>query len=184
MTKDKHHHHKPEKGEDKPMELLDHPSYQELLRKLDETEQKANEYWERILRMDADSKNMQRRIERDVENAHKYGLEKFVSEMIPIVDSLELAQSSVPEGLAENAASFVEGVNLTHKMLMTALEKFGVKQVNPVSQPFNPELEQAISMQLDQSVKPGTVLTVLQKGFTLNNRLLRAALVVVSKDKE
>lgn len=184
MSKDKHHHHKPEKGEDIPTELLEHPSHQELIRKLNEVEQKANEYWERILRMDADSKNMQRRIERDVENAHKYGLEKFVGEMIPVVDSLELAQSSVPDGLDEKASAFVEGLTLTHKMLMMALDKFGVKQVNPVSQPFNPELEQAISMQFDPSVKPGTVLSVLQKGYTLNNRLLRPALVVVSKDQE
>lgn len=180
MVKDKKNqpHHD---EDDKPTELLEHPSYQEMIKKLDEAEQKANQYWERILRMDADNKNVQRRNERDVENAHKYGLEKFVTELLPVIDSLELAANSVPKELNAQGASFVEGVDLTLKMLLTAIGKFGLEQVNPVGQPFNPELEQAISMQVDPSVKPNTVLSVLQKGYTLNSRLLRPALVVVSK---
>lgn len=173
-----------ESGNDKQAELLTHPSYEELLQKLDESEQKTNQYWERILRMQADAENASRRAERDVGNAHKYALEKFVAELLPIVDSLELCVTSVPPEMQKAAASVIEGVQLTLKMFYAAMEKFGVKQVNPLSQPFDPEFEQAISMQEDTGVKPGTVISVLQKGYTLNNRLIRPALVTVAKGKE
>jgi molecular chaperone GrpE len=155
-------------------------SYDELVQQLADSEQKATQTWEQMLRIQAERDNMVRRIERDVENAHKYALEKFVSELIPIVDSLELSLSSVaqPDKLAE---SVLEGVNLTLKMFYTAMEKFAIKQVNPVAEAFNPEFQQAISMQIDTKVAPGTVLSVLQKGYTLNERLIRPALVVVSK---
>ncbi len=175
---------KDQESEKKSTELIDHPSYEELMQKLDETEQKSNQYWERILRMQADNDNLIRRTERDVANAHKYALEKFAIELLPIVDSLELCISNVPPHLQETARSIIEGVELTLKMFYGAMEKFGIKQVNPVSQPFDPEFHQAISMQSDSSVKPGTVISVLQKGYTLNNRLLRPALVVVAKEKE
>lgn len=167
--------------ENKPTELLTHPPYEELLQKLDEAEQKANQYWERILRMQAENENTSRRTERDIANAHKYALEKFIVELLPVVDSLELCVASASPETHEAAQSVIEGVNLTLKMLYTALEKYGVKQVNPVSEPFDPEHQQAISMQYDPSVKPGTVISVLQKGYALNNRLLRPALVIVSK---
>lgn len=157
-------------------ELLEHPSYRDLQNKLNEAEAKANQYWDRMLRMQADSDNVKRRCERDVENAHKYALEKFALELLPIMDSLERA-TSIPEQPAE----VLEGVNLTLRMLKQALEKFGVEQVDPISQPFNPDFQQAVSTQEDSSVKPGTVLSVLQKGYLLNKRLIRPALVVVSK---
>ncbi len=161
--------------------LLTHPSYEELLQKLDEAEQKANQYWERILRMQAENENVSRRTERDIANAHKYALEKFANELLPIVDSLELCVASLSPDTHDSAKSVIEGVNLTLKMFYTALEKYGIKQVNPLSEPFDPEHQQAISMQYDPAVKPGTVISVLQKGYTLNNRLLRPALVTVSK---
>lgn len=164
--------------------LLSHPSYEELMQKLTEAEQKADQNWERLLRLQAESDNATRRAERDVANAYKYSLEKFVGELVPIIDSLELCITSVPEMTKGETAAVIEGVKLTLKMFYTSLEKFGVKQVNPVNQPFNPEFEQAISMQVDKSVKAGTVLSVLQKGYTLNDRLIRPALVVVSKTEE
>lgn len=168
--------HDDEMNNEKQQELLTHPSYEEMLQKLDETEQKANQYWERILRMQAENDNVSRRMERDIANAHKYALEKFVTELLPIIDSLELCVSSASSDL-----HVLEGINLTLKMFYAALEKFDVKQVNPVSEMFDPEHQQAISMQYDPSVQPGAVISVLQKGYTLNNRLLRPALVVVSK---
>ncbi len=167
-----------------PLERLTHDSYNELLQKLEEADQKANQYWERILRMQAESENTARRAERDVENAHKYALDKFVAELIPIVDSLELCVVTAPKDNNETVSSIVDGVNLTLKMFYAAMEKFGVKQVNPISEPFNPEFQQAISMQYDPEAKPGMVLSVLQKGYTLNNRLIRPALVVVAKSEE
>ena len=163
------------------VELLSHPSYQELMRKLNETEEKANQYWDRILRMQAESDNAVRRAERDIANAHKYALDRFVTELLPIVDSLELCVNSVPKEMQDAAQSVIEGVNLTLKMFYAAMEKFGIKQLNPVSEPFDSEHHQAISMQVDPSVKPGMVISVLQKGYTLNNRLIRPALVIVSK---
>jgi len=159
---------------------LSHAEYEELMQKLNEAEQKANEHWERVLRMQAEMDNLQRRAERDVANAHKYALERFALELIPIVDSLELCISNKAEGAVAEVVSFVEGINLTLKMFYAALEKFGIQQVNPVSQAFNPDFHQAISTQKDVKVKPGTVLLVLQKGYLLNNRLLRPALVIVA----
>lgn len=184
MTKHKsdhgHEHHN-NAADAVHQELLEHPSYQALMKQLDEAELKANQHWERVLRMQAENENLLRRAERDIANAHKYALEKFIAELLPIVDSLELSVTKVPENLQDAAAPVVEGVNLTLKMFYSAMEKFGIQQVNPVSEAFDPEFQQAISMQYDPNVKPGTVLAVLQKGYTLNNRLLRPALVVVSK---
>lgn len=165
---------------DKPADLLSHPSHQELIKQLDEAEQKVNQHWERILRMQAENENLIRRAERDVSSAHKYALEKFANELLPIVDSLELCVANTASEDA-NVQTILDGVNLTLKMFYNAMEKFGLKQVNPVSEPFDPEYQQAISTQVDNTVEPGTVLSVLQKGYTLNNRLLRPALVVVSK---
>jgi len=173
--------HPPDDELEKSTELLSHP---ELLQKLDETKKKADDNWERLLRMQADAENLQRRNEREIANAHKYALEKFASELLPIVDSLELSISNVPKDANQDSQAIIEGVELTLKMFYTSLEKFGIKQVNPINQPFNPEFEQAIAVQVDPAVKPGTVLSVLQKGYTLNNRLLRPALVTVSKAHE
>lgn len=168
---------------DKP-ELLTEASHDLLIQQLNEAEQKANQYWERILRMQADNENLLRRTERDIANAHKYALERFINELLPIVDSLELCVSNSRDKLDGVASSIIEGINLTLKMFYTAFEKFGIKQINPVSQPFDSEFQQAISMQVSKEVKPGTVINVLQKGYTLNNRLVRPALVIVSKSEE
>lgn len=165
-------------------ELLEHPSYEELMQKLEEAEQKGHQHWERILRMQAENENVLRRTERDIANAHKYALEKFATDLLPIVDSLELAISSVPPEMQKASAPVIEGVNLTLKMFYGIMEKYGIKQVDPINQPFNPEFEQAISVEHNDKVKPNTVVSVLQKGYTLNNRLLRPALVIVAKAKE
>lgn len=167
-------------ADDKPEDLLDHPSHQALIEKLNESEQKSNQYWERILRMQADAENLARRNERDVANAHKYALEKFVAELIPIIDSLELCIANERDA----HSSIVQGVEMTLKMFYAAMEKFGVQQVNPISEPFDPEFQQAISTQDDPAAVPGTVISVLQKGYTLNNRLIRPALVIVAKADE
>jgi molecular chaperone GrpE len=163
-----------------PPELLAHPSYQELLQKLNEAEQTANQASERLLRAQAENENIRRRAERDVADAHKYALKKFAEELLPIVDSLELCLTTSQE----SNEAILEGVKLTLKMFLAALEKFGITQVNPLMEPFNPELHQAISMQYDAEAKPGTVLSVLQKGYVLNNRLLRPALVMVATNSE
>lgn len=178
------HSEKEDRKEDIPPEILSHPAYEGLVQKLNEAEQKSNQNWERLLRMQADNENILRRTERDVASAHKYALEKFVADLLPIVDSLELSIANVPPEMAAAASSIIEGIHLTLKMFYNVLNKFGVKQINPVSEAFKPEYQQAISVQVDPTVKSGTVLSVLQKGYTLNERLIRPALVVVSKAEE
>ena len=186
MTKKKHEGGIDEEGlmGEVPQELLEHPSYQDLQQKLDDAEQKAQQNWDRVVRMQAENDNILRRAERDVTSAHKYALDKFVGELIPIIDSLELCVANVPANADGIVTAVIEGVQMTLKMFYTAMDKFGIKQVNPVSEPFNPEFEQAISTQESATLKPGTVISVLQKGYTLNSRLIRPALVVVAKVKE
>lgn len=151
---------------------------------LTQAKQKVTEYWDKLLRLQAEMDNVERRKALEVENAHKYALKKFTGELLPIIDSLELSVLNVPENLDPAANSVVEGAKLTIKMFQSVMEKFGIKQINPVGEAFEPEHQQAISMQVDPTAKPGTVLSVLQKGYTLNNRLIRPALVVVSKAQE
>ena len=161
--------------------LLEHPSYIELQQKLTEAEEKATQNWDRALRIQAEMDNMQRRVERDISNAHKYALEKFAVELLPVIDNLERALGH-HDNESSDTATVIEGVGLTLKMLVSTMQKFGVEQINPELQAFNPELHQAVATQEDSSVKSGTVLTVMQKGYTLNGRLVRPALVVVSKN--
>lgn len=159
------------------VELLDHPSYIELQKKLTEAEEKATQYWDKLLRIQAENENTLRRVERDVANAHKFGLEKFANELLPVIDSLERSLTLA----TTQDDPVLEGVEMTLKMLHSVLTKFGIEQVNPEGQAFNPEQHQAVSTQVDSTTKPNTVLSVLQKGYLLNKRLIRPALVVVSK---
>ena len=175
---------RPDQSSEDEEKMLTEPSHEVLVQQLNEAEQKANLHLERLMRLQAETENAKRRTERDIESAHKFALEKFATALLPIVDSLELCSASVPPGMREAAQSVIDGVDLTLKMFYSAMEKFGLEQVNPVGQPFNPELEQAISVQHDPDAKPGHVISVLQKGYTLNGRLLRPALVVVAKAQE
>lgn len=160
--------------------LLDHASYQELQNQLTQAEEMANTYKESLLRAKAEMENMQRIKERDMANAHKFALEKATHELLPVVDNLERAIAAHLND-ESGAGSLLDGVSLTLKMLLKAMEKFGIESIDPEGQPFNPELHQAISTQDNPNVPPNTVISVLQKGYLLNKRLIRPALVVVSK---
>ncbi|WNO08235.1 nucleotide exchange factor GrpE [Teredinibacter sp. KSP-S5-2] len=135
---------------------------------------------EQALRAAAEAQNARRRAEQDVEKAHKFGLEKFVSDMLGVVDNLERA---IDASAAENAelAAVTEGVELTLKSLVDSLKKHKVETVNPEGEPFNPEFHQAMTMLENGDVEPNTVINVFQKGYTLHGRLVRPAMVVVSK---
>lgn len=158
------------------------PSLEELTRMLEAEGKKAEENWSALLRTQAEMENLRKRSARDLENAHKFGLERLVSELLPVKDSLELgiAAASEGDGNAE-VAQLKEGVELTLKMFNTALDKFGVEEVDPHGEAFNPDYHQAMSMQESKDKDAGTVLTVVQKGYLLNGRLVRPALVIVSK---
>ncbi|MDF2446452.1 MAG: nucleotide exchange factor GrpE [Moraxellaceae bacterium] len=131
------------------------------------------------LRAQAEIQNIQKRAERDAESARKFALERFASSLLEVVDNLERALESTSDD-NEATRGLMEGVALTHKQLVDALKRFSVEPVDPAGQPFNPELHQAVSMQPVAGVAPNTVTAVLAKGYTLNGRLLRPAMVMVA----
>jgi len=133
-----------------------------------------------VIRAKAEVDNIRRRAAQDVEKARKFALEKFAGEMLTTVDNLERALQSIDKD-DESKKGVIEGIELTLQGLIASLDKFGVKSVDPQDQPFNPELHQAMSMQEVPNVAPNTVIAVMQKGYELNGRLIRPAMVMVSK---
>lgn len=158
-------------------------SPEELQLQLEDARSKADEHWNQLLRLQAELENTRRRAERDVEHAHKYGLEKFALELLPVKDSLELGLNAATgeEGGQEAVDKLREGMELTLKMLSGAMEKFGIEEVDPVGERFDPQLHQAMSMQESREHPQDTVVAVMQKGYTLHGRLIRPAMVMVSK---
>ncbi len=138
---------------------------------------KAEENWDRYLRAAAELDNVRKRAVRDVENARKYALESFGRDLLDVRDSLEMGLEASE---AADADSLREGSAATLKLLATVMERFGVEQLDPVGEPFDPELHEAMTMQPSADVEPDTVVTVIQKGYTLNGRLLRPARVIVA----
>jgi molecular chaperone GrpE len=134
------------------------------------------------IRAQAEIENIRRRAELDVEKAHKFALEKFANELLPVIDSLERALEVADKANPE-LTSMVEGIELTLKSLLGAVRKFGVEVIGDVNVPFNPELHQAMSMMESEDVAPNHVLMVMQRGYMLNGRLLRPAMVAVAKAK-
>lgn len=135
-----------------------------------------------VLRARAEADNTRKRAERDVEAAHKYGLERFVGELLPVKDSMDMGLSAA--GTATDVATLREGMELTLKMLEDMFAKLGVRVVDPLGEPFDPEFHQAMTMEDSAEAAPGTVLRVMQKGYLLNDRLVRPALVVVARAAE
>lgn len=158
-------------------------SFEDLKTQFKKEETRANENWEKLLRLQAEMENLRRRSERDVTNAHKYALDKFANALVPVVDSLERGLQAAHQNGDEAVKALREGTELTFKMFLDVLKRFGVEAVDPLEQAFNPSLHEAVSTQPHETVAPGTVVAVLQKGFKLNDRLLRPALVVVAKEK-
>jgi len=152
---------------------------EELPSDLELAEAKAAENWDRYVRAAAELENVRKRSARDVENAHRFALERFGRELLAVKDSLEMGLTT-----AENASteSVLEGSAATLKILASTLQQFGIEELDPAGEPFDPEFHEAISMQPSDDVEPGSVLTVVQKGYSLNGRLLRPAMVVVAAD--
>lgn len=152
----------------------------ELLARIETLEAELLAAKEQALRAAAEIQNVRRRSEMDVEKAHKFGLEKFVGDMLPVADNLGRAlEAAAAEGADMGAVT--EGVELTLKSLMDSLKKHGVESVNPEGEPFNPELHQAMTAVANPDAEPNTVINVYQVGYTLHGRLVRPAMVVVSK---
>ncbi len=143
---------------------------------LQEVQARADENWDRYLRAAAETENVRKRAARDVENAHKFALENFARDMLAIKDSLELGIQAVESADVE---TLMAGKEATLKLLSTTLERFGIEELDPQGEPFDPEFHEAVSMQPSTELEPGSVLSVVQKGYSLNGRLLRPAMVVV-----
>ncbi|WP_373000947.1 nucleotide exchange factor GrpE [Marinobacter sp.] len=146
----------------------------------------VQEFQEQMLRSQAEMQNVRRRAEIDVEKAHKFALEKFVKELLPVADSLEKAVESTEghEGSGELVASIREGVEMTLSLFMSSLKKFNVEQINPVGEPFDPQQHEAMSMVPAPDAEPNSVVAVVQKGYLLNGRVVRPAMVVVAKAED
>lgn len=169
-----------ETGESESIPEEDTVSVDEFVEQLELATQKAEENWEKLLRVQADMDNLRRRTTKDIENAHKFGLEKFVRELLPVLDSLELGiQAGV--GDSPEAAKWREGSELTLKLFHTVFEKMNIVPVDPVGEMFNPEKHQAMSMQATADAEPNTIVNVVQKGYLLNERLMRPAMVIVAQ---
>jgi len=168
---------------DTEMEPIDETLAKEIARlkaDLDKAQAAAKENWEATLRATADLENTRKRLERDVENAHKFAVERFVSELLPVIDSLEMGVAAANMEGAD-LASVREGTELTLKKFIDTTGKFGIEAVNPEGQEFNPEFHQAVSMLESPEHKPNSVINVMQKGYLLKGRLIRPAMVVVAK---
>lgn len=170
----------PEAG-DEPEAIEQHaPSAEELTAELEAARAKAEEHWDQLLRTRAELENLRRRQAAELEKAHKYALDGFVRELLQVRDSLEMGLAATQDEAAD-VAKLREGTELTLKQLGDVMTRFGVEPVDPQDQPFNPDLHQAMSVQPRADLAPNTITAVLQKGYTLNGRLVRPALVMVSK---
>ena len=156
------------------------PSREDLVLLLEDARSKADQNWDALLRTRAEMENLRRRTDREVESAHRFALERFVGELLPVKDSLELGLSAASEPSAE-LAKVREGLELTLKMLANVFEKFGVQEVDPGGARFDPERHQAMSVQEGTGAEAGTVTLVVQKGYLLNDRLVRPAMVMVAR---
>ncbi|MES9829702.1 MAG: nucleotide exchange factor GrpE [Candidatus Thiodiazotropha sp.] len=153
---------------------------QELTKLLEDARAKADDHWDQLMRTRAEMENIRKRNQRDLENAHKFALEKFSMDLLQVWDSLELGHQAAQDELVD-VDKLREGTELTLKLLVDVMQKHGIDQVDPDGEPFNPEFHQAMSIQERDDVAPNTVVAVVQKGYLLNSRLLRPAMVMVSK---
>lgn len=145
---------------------------------LEQAQSEAASNWDRYLRTAAELENVRKRASRDVENAHRFALERFSKELLAVRDSLEMGLAA--EGVS--VESLLEGSEATLKILGVTMQQFGIEEHDPAGEPFDPEFHEAISMQPSDDVEPGSVSTVVQKGYSLNGRLLRPAMVIVAAE--
>ncbi|MFP3977260.1 nucleotide exchange factor GrpE [uncultured Marinobacter sp.] len=159
---------------------------QEEVSELDSLKEQLQDSQEQMLRLHAEMQNVRRRAEMDVEKAHKFALEKFVKELLPVADSLEKAVESTEgqEGAGELVASIRQGVEMTLNLFVSSLKKFNVEPLNPVGEPFDPQQHEAMSMVPAPNAEPNSVVAVIQKGYLLNGRVVRPAMVMVAKAQD
>jgi len=165
-------------------EVAEHEyTVEELKQALHAAEQQAQENWDKAVRIQAEMENLKRRTQKDLEDAHKFALTSFAKELLSVLDSLVLGLQAAT-GDSEEVQKFRVGSELTIKQFEAAFAKFKIETIDPMGQPFNAEQHQAMVMQEIEGATPNTVVNVFQKGYMLNGRLLRPAMVVVAKAAE
>lgn len=162
------------------VERVTQTDQERLVLMLEDARSKADENWEQLVRTRAEMDNLRKRQARELENAHKFALERFVNSLLPVRDSMEMGLSAAADQ-GVDVVKLREGAELTLKLMVDVMEKFDVVQIDPQGEPFNPELHQAMSLVPRDDLPPNTVVTVVQKGYTLNGRLVRPAMVMVSQ---
>lgn len=155
-------------------------SIESLQQQLEAAQQQAAANLDKALRVQAEMENLKRRVQKDLDDERKYGLAKIAKELLSVIDSLELGIQAANSDLPE-VVKLREGSELTVKQFEAVFSKFNIEAIDPTGQPFNPELHQAMVMQPSSTVEPGSVINTFQKGYVLNGRLLRPAMVVVAK---
>ena len=160
-------------------ELVDF-SAEDLVKQLEQANNKIQDYWDKLVRAKAEMDNLRKRHERELEGAHKFGLERFANELLQVRDSLELGHQAA-QGEQTDIDKLREGTELTLKLLGDVMNKFGIEQLDPLGEAFNPEFHQAMAMQPAEGHEANTVIQVVQRGYKLNGRLLRPAMVIVSQ---
>lgn len=153
----------------------------ETMQKLVQAESVIAHQKDEVLRVQAEMQNLRRRTEQDVEKAHKFGQERLSTELLAVMDNLERALQVEMDREDESVKALLQGVELTLKSFVDCFRKFSIVQIDPLGEPFDPQLHQAMSMQENPNVEPNTVTAVMQKGYTLHGRVIRPAMVMVSK---
>lgn len=171
-------------AEEKDVEEQADFTLEEVLEKLAEEKEGAARARDDLLRVQAEMQNLRRRTEQDIEKAHKYGQEKFSIELLTVMDNLERALAAASDYEDETVKAIYEGVDLTLKSFTDCFNRFHIGSVDPMGEPFDPQLHQAVTILENPDVEPNTVIEVMQKGYTLHGRVIRPAMVVVSKEPE
>ncbi|MBG11420.1 MAG: nucleotide exchange factor GrpE [Gammaproteobacteria bacterium] len=165
-----------------PDETQAHSSEELISAKLAAAEREAEQARDDLLRVQAEMQNLRRRTEQDVEKAHKFGQEKFSIELLTVMDNLERALAAAAEHDDDGVKAIYEGVDLTLKSFVDCFGRFNIAAVDPLGEPFDPDLHQAMTIQESPDVEANTVIAVMQKGYTLHGRVIRPAMVMVSKE--
>jgi len=172
------------KAEEMSAEEVTDATLGEALKKLVDAEEVASRANDDLLRVQAEMQNLRRRSEQDIEKAHKYSQEKFSTELLSVMDNLERALAAAANHEDDTVKAIYEGVDLTLKSFTDCFNRFHIEAVDPMGEPFDPQLHQAMTIIENAEVEPNTVIEVMQKGYTLHGRVIRPAMVVVSKEPE
>ncbi|MED6333535.1 MAG: nucleotide exchange factor GrpE [Pseudomonadota bacterium] len=172
------------KAEEMSSEEVTDATLEEALKKLVDAEEVASRANDDLLRVQAEMQNLRRRSEQDIEKAHKYSQEKFSTELLSVMDNLERALAAAANHEDVRVKAIYEGVDLTLKSFTDCFNRFHIEAVDPMGEPFDPQLHQAMTIIENAEVEPNTVIEVMQKGYTLHGRVIRPAMVVVSKEPE